>query len=376
MDDPGFSTAESRRIFGLENRLRKMLEVEAALAAATAAAGLIPSGAAAKIEEVCREEGFDAAAVFARGWEDGSPVIPLVSRLRQLAGEDAAAFVHLGATSQDVIDTGLVLQVRDGLAVLEGRLLSIGRGLTALAEGHRDSLMTGRTLMQPAAPITFGLAVATWLDSLTRDVERLRERRRGAALQLGGPAGTLAGFGGRGLQVAEEMGRLLSLAVPAVPWHSTRDRIGEVAAALALAARTAAKVAGDVVLLAQGEVGEVSTRAGGSSSMAAKRNPIDAIRAVAAAQVASGQAAVLLDVRPCELQRAAGAWQAEWAAVPALFHATLAACEALGRTVASLEVDDQRMRANLAQGVPGDQDAGLAGELVDRAVAAFRKLER
>lgn len=375
MTDPGFTTSACRRIFGPENRLRKMLDVEAALARATAAAGLIPPEAAAAIDAACRSGSFEAAALFAEGWEAGSPVIPLIARLRELVGADAAPYVHLGATTQDIVDTGLVLQVREGLEELEAGLATIGRALAALAERHRGTLMPGRTLMQPAAPITFGLKAAVWLDGLARDLGRIRERRRRSALQLGGAVGNLAGFGADGMRVAEEMGRDLGLEVPAIPWHATRDRIGETAATLALAARTAAKIAGDVILLAQGEVGEVSTRAGASSALPGKRNPIDAIRSAAAAQVACGQASILLQARPTEHERAAGAWHAEWAAVPALFHAACAAFEALERAIDTLEVDAERMRANVERSASGGAHAGLADVLIDRVVAAFKEIE-
>jgi 3-carboxy-cis,cis-muconate cycloisomerase len=373
--DPGFTTTESRRIFGFRNRLEKMLDFEAALARASAAAGILPPAAAEAIRKSCEEWApeDDPSALFAAGWEAGSPVVPLVARLRERVGEVAAPYVHLGATTQDVVDTGLVLQVREGLAVLERQMASAGRVLAALADRHRDTVMLGRTLMQPAAPITFGFKAAGWLDGWTRDLERTRRLPGRLALQLGGPVGTLSRFGGRGLAVAEEMGRLLGLAVPAMPWHASRDRIAETAAALALAARTVAKIAHDLVLLAQAEVGEVSMRPGGSSSLAGKRNPIDAIRALAAARFASGQAAILLAADPHEHERAAGAWHTEWVAVPTLFHGTLAAVEALGRALSTLEVHAERMSANL-----GDlgSDAGLAGRFVDRVLDPFREAVR
>jgi 3-carboxy-cis,cis-muconate cycloisomerase len=373
--DPGFTTSESRRIFGFDNRLARMLEVESALARASAAAGVMPTAAAEAIRASCESWTTEesASSLFAAGWEAGSPVVPLVARLRELVGEDAAPYVHLGATTQDVVDTGLVLQIREGLGALERHLVDAGRILAALAERHRDTVMAGRTLMQPAAPITFGLKAAGWLDGLTRDLERTRRLPERLALQLGGPVGTLAGFGERGLAVAEEMGRILDLPVPAMPWHTARDRIAETAAVLALASRTVVKVAGDLILLAQAEVGEVSMRAGGSSSLEGKRNPIDAIRATAAARFAGGQAAILLAAVPYEHERAAGAWHTEWVAVPTLFHGTLAAVEALGRALSTLEVHAERMSANL-----GDlgSDAGLAGRFVDRVLDPFREAVR
>lgn len=375
--DPGFTTSESRRIFGSRNRLRKMLDVESALSRASAAAGIVPPAAAEAIRKTCeRWETEDPSSLFAEGWEAGSPVVPLVARLREMVGEEAAPYVHLGATTQDVVDTGLVLQIREGLVELERHLLSVGRALAALADRHRATVMAGRTLMQPAAPITFGLKAAGWLDGWTRDLERTRQLRQRLALQLGGPVGTLSALGERGLAVAEEMGRILELEVPAMPWHTSRDRIAETAAVLALVTRTVAKVAHDLILLAQAEVGEMSMRAGGSSSLAGKRNPIDAIRAVAAARFASGQAAILLGAVPYEHERAAGAWHAEWAAIPALFHGTLAAVEALGRAIDTLEVHVEHMSANLALLGSERHDDGLAGRFVDRVLQAFRRITR
>src|SRR6266849_10152079 len=254
-----FSTPGMAAAFSPEAHVRGMLAFEAALARAEARAGIIPQEAATVITANCREELFDVAALYREAAVAGTPAIPLVRMLTAREEGDAQKFVHWGATSQDAIDTALMLQMRDGLDILVDGLLGVCTVCERLAEQHRHTLMAGRTLLQQAVPITFGLKAARWLALAVRQVYALRERReRSLAVQLGGAAGTLASLGDNGLQVVDLLADELGLPVPDLPWHSERDRIAEIAGTLGVVAGAMAKIAGDVVLLAQTEVGEVS----------------------------------------------------------------------------------------------------------------------
>lgn len=374
--DPGFSTAESREIFGPARRLGAMLEVESALARGAAAAGLIDESAARAIEAACRDGEFDPEAIFAAGWETGSPVLPLIAALRDAVGEAHAEAVHVGATTQDIVDTAQVLQMREGLTRLERDLSTIGGVLADLADTHRATPRLARTLLQPAGATTFGFTAARWLDGLSRDLRRVRHDRGAAALQLGGAVGDQAVWGEHAETLESEMAQRLGMTVPAVPWHTARDRIGSVAATLGIVSQTVVKIAGDLVLLARAEMGEVSMRGGASSAMPDKRNPIDAVRAIAASRYASGQAALLLAPVGHELERGTGSWQLEWAAVPALFHGTLASTEALRRALGTLDVHVDRMAEHLDRLPPGRTESGpRTGRLIDRVLEAWRALE-
>ena len=353
--DALFSTPPMSAAFSPRAHVRSMLRFEAALAHAEARAGIIPQEAAAIIAANCREELFDIAALYREAAVAGTPAIPLVRMLTARVTGDAQKFVHWGATSQDAIDTALMLQMRDGIDLLISGLLEACSVCAALAEQHRRTPMAGRTLLQQALPITFGLKAARWLALATRQVRALRERRdRSLAVQLGGAAGTLASLGDNGLRVVELLAAELDLPVPDLPWHSERDRVAEIAATLGIVSGAMAKVASDVVLLAQTEVGEASEGAapgkGGSSAMPQKHNPVDAINAIASARLAVGVVPVILSAMTQEHERAAGGWQAEWAAIPDLFRFTASAVEGVRGAVAGLQINPARMRANLDLG--------------------------
>src|SRR5581483_6136625 len=327
-----FSTSAMSAAFSPEAHVRQMLAFEAALAQAEARAGIIPSEAALSIAASCRVELFDVAALYREAATAGTPAIPLVSMLTAQVEGEAAKYVHWGATSQDAVDTALMLQMREGLDLLIADLLNICATCAALAEQHRRTIMIGRTLLQQALPITFGLKAARWLALLLRQVQALREQRaRTLAVQLGGAAGTLASLGEKGLQVVALLAEELNLPQPELPWHTERDRIAEIASTLGIVAGALAKIAGDLVLLAQTEVGEVTEASapgkGGSSAMPQKRNPVDATGAIAAARLAIGVVPVILSAMTQEHERAAGGWQAEWAAIPDLFRFTAHAVE-------------------------------------------------
>ena len=355
MSEPGdllFSTPGMAAVFSSRAHVQGMLAFEAALARAEARAGIIPLEAATIIVASCKEELFDVPALYREAALSGTPAIPLVRMLTARVGDEAGKFVHWGATSQDAIDTALMLQMRSGLDLLVDELLVVSEACARLSERHRHSLMAGRTLLQQALPITFGLKAARWLALIVRQVQALHEHRdRTLAVQLGGAAGTLASLGEKGLQVVELLAEELGLPVPDLPWHTERDRVAQVATTLGVVAGAMAKVAGDVALLAQTEVGEASEGVapgkGGSSAMPQKHNPVDATAAIASARLAIGVVPVILSAMAQEHERAVGGWQAEWLAIPDLFRFTAAAVERIRDVVGDLQVDPARMKVNL-----------------------------
>lgn len=347
-----FTTKEMSAIFSRESRVQRMLDFEAALAQAEARAGIIPEPAAAAIADKCKAELFELSELFDEAAHAGTLAIPLVRTLSQVVEGEAGRFVHWGATSQDAMDTGLILQVREALEALIGELLALGTECASLAERHRATPMVGRTLLQHAAPITFGLKAAHWLSLTTAQTRRLRDLRGEVlVVQLGGASGTLASLEDKGVRVSELLAEELDLAVPDLPWHTDRDRLAAIAGALGVVAGAMAKIASDIVLQMQTEVAEVSesleTSKGGSSTMPHKRNPVDATAAIASARLALGIVPVVLSSMIQEHERAAGSWQAEWIAMPDLFLFTAGSVAGVRSALDGLEVDGERMRANL-----------------------------
>ena len=329
--------------------LAALLEAERALANAEAAVGAIPAHAAVAIADRCRPELFDPVRLVEAGRSPANPVEPLVRELAEAVAGEAAAFVHRGATSQDLMDSAAMLVARRGLGIALARLDAAAARCAELAGEHRSTPMAGRTLLQHAVPTTFGLKCAGWLGALLdarAGLERIRAER--LAVQLGGAAGTLAALGDGGLEVVRLFARELDLPEPELPWHADRQRIAELGAALATAAGVAAKIAGDIVLLSQTEVAEVREGGGGASStMPQKRNPAASVRAIACARQARGHAAVLLAAAEGEHERAAGAWQSEWAALSGALACGGGALANTAEALAGLEVDPERMRQNL-----------------------------
>ena len=347
-----FSTPAMSAAFSLEAHVYSMLTFEAALAQAEARAGIIPQEAANVIAANCREELFDIAALYREAARAGTPAIPLVRMLTTQIEGEAQKFVHWGATSQDAIDTALMLQMRTGLDLLIAGLLDICAACATLTERYRQTPMVGRTLLQQAMPITFGLKAARWLSLALRQVQALRERRtRALAVQLGGAAGTLASLADRGLRVVELLAEELDLPVPDLPWHTERDRIAAIASTLGIVAGAMAKIAHDLALLTQTEIGEVSEGVapgkGGSSAMPQKHNPVDATSALASARLAIGMVPTILSAMVQEHERAVGGWQAEWVAIPTLFRFTSGAVEGTRQAIVDLQIDPARMQANL-----------------------------
>jgi 3-carboxy-cis,cis-muconate cycloisomerase len=327
--------------------LQAMLDAEAALAGAQADAGLVPVDAAEAIAAACVASRYDLAELGRAAADSGNPAAPLVRALTAEAG-DAGRYVHWGATSQDIVDTAAMLVARSARRALLADLDACTAALAELAAEHRSTVHVGRTLLQQALPTTFGLTAAGWLTALSASAARLRSVVLPA--QLGGAVGTLASLGTDGPAVASAYARRLGLAEPALPWHTDRGVVAELAGALGRVCGSVAKIAGDVVLLAQTEVGEVRERAegaGGSSTMPHKQNPVAAISARAAAAQAPGLVSTLFAAMAHEHQRAAGAWHAEWRPQRELLVATGSAVWWLRESVSRLSVDTARMRSTV-----------------------------
>jgi len=350
-----FGSAAVNAIFTDRSRLQRMLDFEAALARAEAQVGVIPKSAAGPIGEQCRAELFDLAALGEATVKTGNHAIPIVKQLTDLVGqhdEQAKRYVHWGATSQDVVDTGLMLQLRDALSAMQSDLNRLCESLTNLAEQYRSTPVVARTLLQQAVPTVFGLKVAGWLDALARHRNRIQDlHARAIVLQFGGAAGTLAMLGDRGLDVATALAKDLQLALPALPWHSHRDRVVEVATRLGLLTGSLGKMASDISLQMQTEVGEVFEPSGegrgGSSTMPHKRNPVTCAVVRAAAQRMPGLVGIMLAAMPQEHERSLGGWHAEWETLPEIVRVSAGALYHMAEMVAGLGVDPTRMQQNL-----------------------------
>jgi 3-carboxy-cis,cis-muconate cycloisomerase len=353
--DPLFGSEAVDAIFADHLRLQRMLDFEAALARAEAQLDVIPKSAVAPIVSQCRADLFDTEFLAQAAVKSGNLAIPIVKQLTDLVGKrdkEAMRYVHWGATSQDVIDTGLVLQMRDAFNGIAVDMNHVCDGLARLASTHRATFMPARTWLQQAVPTTFGLKAAGWLDAMTRHRARLQElRSRVLVLQFGGAAGTLASLGQRGLDVAGELANDLKLNLPDLPWHAHRDRLVEVATFLALLTGTLGKIARDLSLQMQTEIAELFEPAGegrgGSSTMPHKRNPVACAVVLSAATRAPALAATMLSAMSQEHERGLGGWHAEWETLPELFRLSAGALHRMSETVAGLEVQPDRMLQNL-----------------------------
>jgi 3-carboxy-cis,cis-muconate cycloisomerase len=353
--DRYFISAAMGVVFSDSGRVQGMLDFEAALARAEARVGLIPQSAVGPIEAACRAERYDFAELAEAIALAGNSAIPLVKALgRQIAAADPEAerYVHLGATSQDAMDTGLVLQLRQACALLDADLAQLAEALALQAERHVDSVLAGRTWLQHATPVTLGMKLAGSLGAITRHRQRLAELKpRLLVLQFGGAAGTLAALGEQGWAVSEALAEELQLALPDQPWHTQRDRLVEFASLLGLIAGSLGKLGRDLSLLMQTDVAEVFEPAaagkGGSSTMPHKRNPVGAAVLIAAATRAPGLVATLFAAMPQEHERSLGLWHAEWQTLPELCGLVSGALQQALLAVPDLEVDATRMRSNL-----------------------------
>ena len=353
--DAYFTAPAMRAIFCDHGRVQGMLDFEAALARAEARAGVIPAEAVAAIEAACKAELYDFPTLAVAIGSAGNSAIPLVKALGKriaCASPEAERHVHLGATSQDAMDTGLVLQLRAAVELLENDLATLADGLARQAKRYGDTPLAGRTWLQHATPVTLGMKIAGWLGAVTRHRQRLRELKpRLLSLQFGGASGSLAALGDKAYAVADALAQELGLGLPEQPWHTQRDRLVEFAGVLGLIAGSLGKLGRDLSLLMQTEAGEVFEPAapgkGGSSTMPHKRNPVSAAVLIGAATRAPGLVATLLAAMPQEHERSLGLWHAEWETLPELCCLVSGALQQALLVVPDLEVDAARMRHNL-----------------------------
>jgi 3-carboxy-cis,cis-muconate cycloisomerase len=348
-------TSEMNAVWSARETVQSMLNVEAALARASALHGVIPATAVKEIVAACNADLIDAGALTSGAASGGNLAIPLVKQLTaavKACDADAAKFVHWGATSQDIIDTGTVLQLRSTFDLLEAGVIDLCNALALQAEKYRATPMIGRTWLQQALPITLGLKFAQWLDALMRHRERLAQcRARVLVLQFGGASGTLASLRDQAREVARALADDLKLQLPALPWHTQRDRIAEAAACFGMLVGTLGKIARDISLHMQTEVGELAEPAaagkGGSSTMPHKRNPVGCAAVLTAAMRAPNLVATIFSGMVQEHERALGGWQAEWEALPDLARLSGGALAQITAIVGNIEVNTQRLAANL-----------------------------
>jgi 3-carboxy-cis,cis-muconate cycloisomerase len=332
-----------------------MLAFEVALARVEARFDVIPRQAADAIGQAATPDFFDAAELARETLRAGTPAIPFVKALTERVrsvNPDAARFVHWGATSQDVVDTAFVLLLKQALPLLETDHLRIDVALRNISEQHRDTVMLGRTLLQPAPPITFGLKAAGWRAAARRGWARIASRFSEALiLQFGGASGTLASLGGKGIAVSQALAEELTLPFPDAPWHAHRDRLAALVAACGVATGSFGKMARDISLLMQSEIAEAAEPGGdgrgGSSTMPHKHNPIACSLTLAAAHRVPGLVATFLSSMVQEHERGVGGWQAEWPTVTAVVQSTGLAAASMAEVAEGLVVDPARMRANI-----------------------------
>jgi 3-carboxy-cis,cis-muconate cycloisomerase len=374
------TTEPLSELFSDQSVLRAMLDFEVGLARAQAHHKIVPRSAAKAIAAAAKVEAFDVAALTSATLRTGTPVIPFVKALTKRVraiDSTAAGFVHWGATSQDVGDTALVLLLKRARPILESDLARVEDGLERLATKHRAAVMLGRTLMQPAPPTTFGLKAAGWLGAISRSHKRLDDAFAEALiLQFGGASGTLASLGEQGIAVGRALADELGLTFPNAPWHTHRDRLAELFCVCGILTGSLGKMARDISLLTQGEVGEAAEPSGagrgGSSTMPHKRNPTGCLLALAAAVRVPGLVAGFLSAMVQEHERALGGWQSEWPTVSGIVQATGLAAASMAEVAEGLTVDAVRMHANI-DGTRGvifaERAVMLLGERLGRQVA-------
>jgi len=396
--DAYFTARDMREVFCDQGRVQAMLDFESALARAEARVGLIPQSAVAPIEAACQAGLYDFAVLGEAIATAGNSAIPLVKALgKQIAAQDAEAerYVHLGATSQDVMDTGLVLQLRRALELIEYDLAQLAQTLATQAQRYVATPLAGRTWLQHATPVTLGMKIAGWLGAVTRSRQRLQELKpRLLVLQFGGASGTLAALGEQAMPIARALADELHLTLPEQPWHTQRDRLVEFGSVLGLIAGSLGKLGRDISLLMQTEAGEVfepsAPGKGGSSTMPHKRNPVGAAVLIGAATRVPGLLSTLFSAMPQEHERSLGLWHAEWETLPEICCLVSGSLKQAVLVVDGLEVDADRMARNLnltqglvlaeavsivlAQRVGRDTAHHLLEQCCKRAVAEQRHL--
>ncbi len=356
------TSPEIDRIFSAASTLQTMLDVEAALSRVEAELGVVPAAAAAAIADACRQDNFDLAGITAETRDAGNPAIPLVKALTRIVADSdasAAGFVHWGATSQDIIDTAMMLQCRRALECIDRSLCDSVLALAAMARTHRRTPMAARTLGQQALPTSFGLKAANWLRPLAAARETLTGINTSLPVQFGGAAGTLAALRSPdcpfdatpGLDVARALAAALDLQF-SPPWHTNRTPVTTLAGALGGLGASIGKIVQDLLLLMQTEIGEVHERGdgGGSSTLPHKRNPVALVAAAAACRRIPGAIAGLLSAAVQEQERGTGGWHAEWILLHDLFDAVATAVAQLQMALARLDIDVDAMRRNLDHG--------------------------
>ncbi|MBY5378323.1 adenylosuccinate lyase family protein [Rhizobium leguminosarum] len=365
-----FVDADMRALFDSDAFVSRCVETEVALAKAQARLGIVSKAAAQTIAVAARTIRFDQSRLMRETELVGYPILPIVEQLADACGE-AGRYLHWGATTQDIMDTATVLQIRAALVLIERRLVDTIDALHSLAAEHRDTPMAGRTHLQHALPITFGYKAAVWLSALERHHERLAQLRpRVLIVQFSGASGTLASLGEEGLAVQAELAKILGLAAPTITWHSARDGMAEAVQLLALVCGSLAKIAFDVSVMMTTELGEVSepyTRhRGASSTMPQKRNPVSCELIIAAAKMVRQHAGLMLDAMVHDFERATGAWHVEWAAIPESFGLTSGALVQASFMLSGLVVHPDRMLKNL-----GISRGLIVAEAVMMALAPF-----
>lgn len=347
-----FGTDEMRAIFSDRALVQRYLDVEAGLARAQARLGVIPDQAATAISAVAQVERVDFERLAARTEIVGYPILPLVEQLSTWPPDGLGQYCHWGATTQDIMDTADVLQLRDALALVDQELAAIGAALAMLADKYAETPMAGRTHLQHALPISFGYKCATWLSAIDRHRGRLQQLKpRLLVVQLSGAAGTLASLGKDGLATQQALAEELGLAAPAITWHAIRDGFAETTGLLALIAGTIGKIGYDIMLMMQTELGEVLepfvAGRGASSTMPQKRNPISSEIMLAAAKIVREQHALMLDALVQDHERATGPWHVEWHALPTAFIVASGGLRGAREALEGLEVRPEAMAHNL-----------------------------
>ena len=348
-----FGTTEIREIFSDRTLVQRYLDVEAVIAKVQGRLGIIPQEAADEIVSKCHVDNIDMRKLSARTTVVGLPIVGVVEQLVAACSGDLGQYAHWGATTQDIMDTADILQIREAVFIVERDLDSIAEVLSKLTAEHRDTVMAGRTHIQHAAPVTFGFKAAVWLSSIDRHRQRLTEvKKRLLVGQFGGAVGTLASLGDQGLMVQEQMMKELGLGCPEFTWHTARDNIAEITGLLALICGTLGKIGLDITLLAVSEINEVQEGfvpgRGSSSTMPQKRNPVVSEMLIVAAKNVRQLHGAILDAMVQDHERGgAGPWQTEWYALPDTFIITAAALKQTLEVLSGLEINGEALRSNI-----------------------------
>ena len=367
----GATTPGMAQVWSDQSTLGHALQFEAALANAQSACGLLDNDTADRVAQVCESATFDTAQLSQQAALAGTLAIPLVRQIREALPEEIQGAVHMGATSQDLADTVMMLQVRDAAALLSEDAARICKALAALTRKYASTPAMGRTLLQDALPIGLGLRMAQWHAGIAAAASSLDEAvRRHALLQFGGAVGTRSNLDGKGDQVAQHLAEALGLPA-APPWHARRTGVAAIAASVAILVGAVGKMARDIGLLAQGGIAEMHepqvAGRGGSSAMAHKRNPTGCQTALSAATRAPGLAATIFSALPAEQERGLGGWQAEWPVMAELFQIAAAGLAAMADVAEGLEIDEAALAANLGEGNAG---IGESAALVESILSA------